>query len=133
MLAVHLASHELEAGDLTFGLSLGAGHAARTAASSLPTPLANEATRLVRARSMQGPSPSTALLRMIMWKSAMISRASTRVGTPASMAATVTVSTFERVSLLIVRDEQLFWPRESAEDFSRRPFLLAVCASPIRR
>ena len=33
-----------------------------------------------------------------MWNSAMISRASTSVGTPASMAATVTVSAFESVS-----------------------------------
>jgi hypothetical protein len=45
---------------------------------------------------------ATTLRRIIMWNSAMISRASTRVGTPASMAATVTVSAFERGSLPIV-------------------------------
>jgi len=35
---------------------------------------------------------------IIEWNSAMISRASTRVGTPASIAVTVTVSAFESVS-----------------------------------
>ena len=66
------------------------------------TPLANEARRLVRARSIHGVSPATALRRIIIWKSAMISRASTSVGTPASMAATVTVSAFDSVSIPIV-------------------------------
>ncbi len=69
--------------------------AARTAASSFATPVANEATRLARARSIHGVRPASALRRIIMWNSEMISRASTRVGTPASIAATVTVSAFE--------------------------------------
>ena len=48
------------------------------AASSFVTPLANEATRLARARSIQGVNPATVLRRIIhKWKSATISRAST--------------------------------------------------------
>jgi hypothetical protein len=73
---------------------LGEVIAARTAASSFATPLAKEATRLGRARPIHGVSPASALRRMIVWNSAMISRASTRVSTPASIAATVTVSAF---------------------------------------
>jgi hypothetical protein len=84
-------------------LDQGSVIAARTAASSFATPLANEATILARARSIHGVSPSSALRRIIKWKSAMISRASTRVGTPASIAATVTVSGFESRSRPIVR------------------------------
>ena len=64
--------------------------------------LANEATRLARARSIHGGSPASALRRIIKWNSAMISRASTRVGTPASIAATVTVSAFVSKSRPIV-------------------------------
>ncbi|MDA9405183.1 hypothetical protein XH79_41475 [Bradyrhizobium sp. CCBAU 45389] len=70
--------------------------AAGTAASSFATPLENEATRLAltRARSIHGMRPASVLRRIIRWNSAMISRASTRVGTPASIAETVTASAF---------------------------------------
>jgi hypothetical protein len=61
--------------------------AARAAASSLATPLAKEATRLARARSIHGVSPASTLRRTINWNSAMISRASTSVGAPDSIAA----------------------------------------------
>jgi hypothetical protein len=76
--------------------------AALTAISSFATPLANEATRLARARSIHGMSPSSVLRRIIKWNSAMISRVSTRLGTPASIAATVTVSAFVSKSRPIV-------------------------------
>ena len=66
--------------------------AARTATSSLTTPLANEATRLARARSIHEARPASALRLTIMWNSATISRPSTKVGTPASIAATVAAS-----------------------------------------
>ncbi len=76
--------------------------AARTAASSLATPLANEVTKLARARSIYVTRPASVLRRIIKWNSAMISQASTRVGTPASIAATVTVSAFLSMSRPIV-------------------------------
>ncbi len=74
--------------------------AARTAASSFATLLSNEATRLARPRLSRGASPVAALRRIIVWNSAMISRASTSAGMLASMAATATVSAFESVSRL---------------------------------
>jgi hypothetical protein len=74
--------------------------AAWTAASSFITPRANESTRLARTRSIQGNSSALALRRIIKWNSAMISRASTRVGTLPSIAATVMTG----------RDYDLEWP-----------------------
>jgi hypothetical protein len=78
---VHLSFHELEFRDLAFSLSVGHGKsiAASTAALSLTTPLAKDATRLARA-----PEPGVEVrqdfLRTMAWKMAMISRASTRSG-----------------------------------------------------
>lgn len=98
--------------------------AARTAAWSLPTPLANEATRLARARSIQGARPASVLRRIIRWNSAMISRASTRVGTPASIAATVTVSALVSRSRPIVI--------EASDRSGRRNPLKVLCVGPFR-
>jgi hypothetical protein len=53
---LHLSFDELEFGDLSFGLGIDQGEtiAARTAASSLLTPLAKEATTLVLALAIPG-------------------------------------------------------------------------------
>jgi hypothetical protein len=67
--------------------------AARTARMSLPTPLAKEATKLEHARSSQRSRSPGDLVRIIAWKFAMTSRASTSIGVPFSTAATVIVST----------------------------------------
>ena len=72
--------------------------AALTAALSFMMPLANEATRLERARSSQASSSARDFFRIMAWKAAMISRASTSSGAPPSIAAIVTVSAFERSS-----------------------------------
>lgn len=60
--------------------------AARTGASSLATPLANEMTRLALERSIHAMRSNSALRRIIMWNSAMISRASISVGTVKMMS-----------------------------------------------
>jgi hypothetical protein len=62
----------------------------------LATPLANEATKLERARAIQAASSASTLLRTMAWNAAMSSRASTSSGTPLSIAAMVIVSAFER-------------------------------------
>ena len=64
--------------------------AALTAALSFVTAFANAATRLALARSIRGSSSARAFLRIMPWKFATISRASTRSSTPLSIAATVT-------------------------------------------
>lgn len=51
----------------------------------------------MRARSIHGDKFSGGLRLMIKWNSAMISRAPTKVGMPASITAKVTVSAFESV------------------------------------
>jgi hypothetical protein len=84
--------------------------AALTAAWSLMMPLANAATRLGRARSSQGSRSAGDFLRIMDWKTVMISRAATRTGTPHSIAATVTVSDLDRLSRPMVGHE----PRNSA-------------------
>jgi hypothetical protein len=81
--------------------------AAATAALSLRTPVAKEATRLDRARSNHGSSASKHRLRTIDWKSATISRASTKGGTPLSTAATVTVSDLDSRSRPIARSRAM--------------------------
>ncbi|TFV29785.1 hypothetical protein E4K64_36995 [Bradyrhizobium frederickii] len=102
--AVHLTSDELEARDLTFGLAIRPGQSdcCTDRCLSLATPLANEATRLARARSIHVMRPASVLRRIIRCNSAMISRASTKVGTPASIAAIVTVSAFVSKSRPII-------------------------------
>jgi len=72
--------------------------AAQTAALSFVTPFANEATKLDRARSGHGSSLMSDFRRIIAWKSATISLASTSNVTPPSIAATITVSAFESLS-----------------------------------
>jgi hypothetical protein len=57
---------------------------------------------LARARSIHGLSTELALRRIMAWNAAMTSRASTSAGTPDSIAAIVTVSAFDGVSLPIV-------------------------------
>lgn len=103
--AVHLTLNQLEFGDLPFGLTIGQSEtiAAATAAGSLITPLAKEATRLDRARSSQESRSAKAFLRIIAWKEAMTSRASTSDGAPRSIATTVMVSDLVRSSRPIVR------------------------------
>ena len=58
--------------------------------------------------SIHGESPASSLCRIIKWNWVMISRASTRVGTPASIAATMTVSTLVSESRLIVMRRAIF-------------------------
>src|SRR3979490_3187923 len=76
--------------------------AALTAALSLMTPVANDATGLARARSIQGSRSAWDFLPIIGGNAALVSRASTRSGRRSSMAATVTVSDFESVFRLMV-------------------------------
>src|SRR4051794_32977051 len=73
-------------------------------------PLANAATRLGRARSSQGSRSAGDFLRIMAWKTVMISRAATRTGTPPSITATVTVSDLDRLSRPMVGHE----PRDRA-------------------
>lgn len=56
--------------------------AALTAALSLTKPLAKEVTKPDLARSNQGSGSARDLLRIMAWKAAMTSRASTSRGTP---------------------------------------------------
>src|SRR3984957_16938263 len=72
--------------------------AAQTAALSLATPFANEATKLDRARSSHGSKSASDFARTIAWKSATIPLASTSIVKPPSIAATTAVSAFERLS-----------------------------------
>ena len=65
--------------------------AAATAAKSLVTPAANDATKLAWARASQDSRSTNDLLRIIPWKAAMTSRASSSGGTPSSITATVAV------------------------------------------
>jgi hypothetical protein len=89
--AVHLAFHELEFGDLPRSLAVGAGDviAALTAAWSLRPPLAKEAAKPERARFSHGSRSTGDFLRIMGWKAAIISRASTSRSAPPSIAATV--------------------------------------------
>jgi hypothetical protein len=64
--------------------------------------LANEATKLWRAVSIHIATLVSVLLRSTAWNAAMISRASTKCGTPVSIAVIVTISTFERLLRPIV-------------------------------
>jgi hypothetical protein len=66
---IHLAFDELQLGDLTFGLAIGQRGRDRRAdcALSLMTPLANCATKLVRARSSQGSSSTSDFPLTMAW------------------------------------------------------------------
>src|SRR6185437_13989962 len=142
-----------EAASIVQGVAKGA----RTAASSFATPLANEATRLARARSrIHGASPVFVLRRIIRWNSAMISRASTRDGTPVSIAATVTFSAFVCrsrpivMSRAIVLADGILWrfcmsalsarrlrvahsPMTRSEPRNPRPFKRRQSSAPLRQ
>lgn len=76
--------------------------AALTTAISRLTPLANEATRLVRSSSTYGSRSAAALQQIMWWKPSIVSRASTSSGTPVSSAATMTVLALVSVSRPIV-------------------------------
>ena len=127
--AVHLALHELQFCDLTSVCPLDQGNriAARTARMSLPTPLAKEATKLEHARSSQRSRSPGDLVRIIAWKLAMTSRASTSIGVPFSTAATVIVSAFESRSRLTVSS------RVSVRAEGVRVSALASVSSALRR
>jgi hypothetical protein len=80
---IHLAFDKLQLGDLAFGLPLDQGKAAaaRTAALSLTTPLANDATKLDFAHSSHGSRWAGDRVRIIAWKAAIgrgLRRASAR-------------------------------------------------------
>jgi hypothetical protein len=62
--------------------------AALTAALSLTTPSAKDATKLDYAHSSHGSRSDGDRVRIIAWKAAMRSRASTSIGAPASIVAT---------------------------------------------
>ncbi len=99
--------------------------AARTAAMSFVTPLAKEATRLARDRSIQASCSVSAFARTIAWKAAIASRASTSRGTPPSIAATVTVSDLDSISRPVVMSRAIVLAegvrcRPSTSTFSAR-------------
>jgi hypothetical protein len=70
--------------------------AARTAARSRVMPLAKDAMRLVPASVIHDSRSLAAFLRIIVWNLSIRPRASTSMGTPASIAAMVTVSALLR-------------------------------------
>ena len=80
-------------------LDQGRTMAARTAVWSFAMPLANDATRLVRARAIQESEVGGGSLAHHGLEERNSSRASTKRGSPLSMAAIVTVSAFESAFL----------------------------------
>ncbi len=65
---------------------------------SRATPVAKEATRLVPPTSIHGTRSASDFRLIIVWNRSMSVRASINGGTPASTAATVTVSALDNVS-----------------------------------
>jgi hypothetical protein len=96
--AVPLAFDELELGDLTFRLSIRPRQSDRGADRSfILGDAAGERGRQARPGSRYPCREfSIDLVADMAWNEAMIARASTRGGTPFSIAAMVTVSAFER-------------------------------------
>ena len=102
--SIHLALDQLELTDLTFGLAIGPTRGERGDHRGF---VFRDAVRQCRNEASLGAlNPgiefSRRLLRIIAWKSATTSRASTRGSTPLSIAATVTVSALESWSRPIV-------------------------------
>ena len=101
--AVHLTSDELEARDLIFRLAVGLGRSdCRPNRRFIPSDAAGARGNETGACALVEVSPASAFCRTIKWNSVIISRASAKVSTPASVTATLRVYAFVSKSRPII-------------------------------
>ena len=117
---MHLTSDELEARDLIFRLAVGPGRSdCRPNRRFIPSDAAGARGNETGACALVEVSPASAFCRTIKWNSVIISRASAKVSTPASVTATLRVYAFVSKSRPII-----MWRTISG----RRNLLKVLCA-----